>query len=320
MTRFLCPCTSGKLYEECCQPFHEGIIPENALELMRSRFAAFALDISDYIVSTTHPASTQYFENKFSWKRSLSNFSRAFSFDELEILDFKEKSSIATVTFIAYLSHDGKDATFTEKSLFEKYGGRWLYKEGQVEEGRVLTLSSSEPLNILPLAYYGDPILRKKAEPIQKITDEVKKLIEGMIATMDAHNGIGIAAPQVHQSIQLFITRKPNEENEKISYGEVEVFINPITSFPSHETWVASEGCLSIPTIRAEIERPYEITVEYTDLQGKRITKKFSGRHARMIMHENDHIEGVLFLDHLDKKERLHLEPFLKNLERRIQN
>lgn len=321
MTGYLCPCTSSKNYKDCCRPFHEGRIPENALQLMRSRYAAFALDIPDYIIQTTHPASSQYSENTFSWKRDISSFSREFSFDRLEILDFKEKNSIATVTFIAYLSHKGNDASFTEKSLFERYDKRWLYKEGQVEKGRKVNfVSSSEQLNILPLAYFGDPILRKKAAPIQQITDDLKTLVQEMIETMDAYNGIGIAAPQVHQSLQLFITRKPVEKNETITYGEVEVFINPILSCPSAETCIASEGCLSVPTLRLEVVRPNEITVEYTDLLGERMIKKISGRYARMIMHENDHLEGVLFFDYLDQEERLHLEPFFKNLEKRIQN
>lgn len=128
--RFLCPCTSGEDYIDCCKPFHDGDLPENALKLMRSRFSAYALDIPEYIIETTHPANPQYKQNKFAWKRNISQFSKSHSFNKLEILDFEENKTVATVTFIAYLTQDNKDCTFTEKSFFEYSGGRWMYLEG----------------------------------------------------------------------------------------------------------------------------------------------------------------------------------------------
>lgn len=130
-----CPCCSMKEYDNCCKPFHDGIIPENALQLMRSRYSAYVLNIPDYIIATTHPASPQYSENKFSWKRSISQFSRTSSFHKLEILDFKENKAVATVTFTAYLSQGSHDATFTERSYFEKINNRWLYRGGQLSQG-----------------------------------------------------------------------------------------------------------------------------------------------------------------------------------------
>lgn len=314
-----CPCCSGKAYNECCRPFHEGSIPENALQLMRSRYSAYALNMPDYIVATTHPASPQYLEDKFSWKRNISQFSKNSFFNKLQILDFKENKTLATVSFTAYLSQDDCDATFTEKSYFEKLNGRWFYRSGQLAQGHALNLVTPGPLRLLPLSYYGDPILRKKAEPIIEITNDIRKLVEEMIETMDACNGKGIAAPQVHHSIKLFVIRKPIEiEKDKFEYGEVQVFINPTLSLPSDETWKAMEGCLSIPTIRALVERPKEITVEYTTLEGKLIKKRFSGWEARVIMHENDHIDGILFIDRLNKEEQIKLTPSLQNLEKRI--
>jgi uncharacterized protein YchJ len=134
----LCPCCSGKAYNACCKPFHEGAKPENALQLMRSRYSAYALNIPDYIVATTHPANPQYSENTFSWKRSISQFSQNYSFKRLEILDFKENNNLATVTFTAYLSQDTRDATFTERSYFEKINNQWLYREGQLVEAKSL--------------------------------------------------------------------------------------------------------------------------------------------------------------------------------------
>ena len=107
-------------------------MPENALQLMRSRYSAYVLNLPDYIIETTHPANPRYSENKSAWKRSISQFSQNSSFQKLEVLDFQESDTLATVTFTAHLSQEGRDATFTEKSYFEKINGRWLYRDGQI--------------------------------------------------------------------------------------------------------------------------------------------------------------------------------------------
>ena len=127
----LCPCCSGNTYAQCCGRFHEGATPENALQLMRSRYSAYALNIPDYIVKTTHPKNPQYSKNLLSWKQHISQFSQNSLFHRLEILDFMEKEKEATVTFTAYISQNNRDATFTEKSHFEKMDGCWLYRDGQ---------------------------------------------------------------------------------------------------------------------------------------------------------------------------------------------
>lgn len=315
----LCPCCSGKSYAECCKPFHDGVMPESALQLMRSRYSAYVFNFPDYIVATTHPASPQYSENTFFWKRSISKFSRNSAFQKLEVLDVKEQSTLATVTFTAYLSQDGRDATFTERSYFEKIDNRWLYRGGQLAQGHAPNLVTTGQLRLLPIAYYGEPILTKKADPVTEITSDIKRLVEEMIETMDACDGIGLAAPQIHHSIQLFVIRTPIEtESNKLEMGEVKVFINPKLSLPSKEVWSASEGCLSIPTIRSLVERPKEITVEYTSLDGELMTYRASGWEARVIMHENDHIEGVLFIDRLSDEEKKKLAPILESLEKRL--
>ena len=315
-----CPCSSGNSYSTCCKRYHEGALPENAQELMRSRYSAYALNLTDYIVNTTHPASPQYSENKFSWKRGISEFSRSSTFHKLEILDFKENNSVATVVFTAYISQDDQDATYTEKSYFEKINHRWLYRGGQLEAGHAPNLITTTQLRLLPLAYYGNPILRRRADLITELTENLKKLIEEMIETMDASDGIGIAAPQVHHSIRLFVIRTPKEITPgKIEPGEVQIFINPKLSLPSKETWTAPEGCLSIPTIRGSVTRPKEITIEYTSLDGTTNVKRVSGWEARVIMHENDHINGVLFIDRLSNEEQLRVQSFLVDLEKRIQ-
>lgn len=314
-----CPCGSNKEYDLCCALFHKGALPENALQLMKSRYSAYVLNIPDYIMMTTHPANAQYLENKFTWRRSIEKFSKNSFFHSLEVLDFKERNTVATVTFTAYVSQEGHDATFTEKSYFEKIGSHWLYRGGKLVQGRSPNLVTTGQLRILPLAYYGDAVLRKKADPISQINDDIRKLVEEMIETMDACEGMGLAAPQVHHSIRLFVIRKPVEtEGKKFELGEVKVFINPILSEFSEENWRMSEGCLSIPAIRADVDRPLELTVEYMTLDGTKVKERVRGWEAKVILHEFDHIEGILFIDRVDEKEKDTLKPFLQNLEKRI--
>ncbi len=318
-----CPCTSGLSYQTCCQPLHNGGLAKNALMLMRARYAAYALDLSSYIIKTTHPVSPQYGDDHEEWVKEISHFSKTFQFNRLEVLSFKEKEKIATVTFVAHMSQNDQDATFTERSYFEKIKDQWLYKNGQLYEGRVPNLMTTEQLKILPLAYYDDPILRKKAEPITAITEDVKKLVEEMKETMDACNGIGLAAPQVHHSIRLFMIREPTNkelDKNKVKWGEIKVFINPKISSPSEKTWKESEGCLSIPNIYADVERPQEITVEYMNIEGKILKQRISAWEARVVLHENDHIDGILFIDRLPQQEAEKFTPFLENLKKRIHN
>lgn len=318
-----CPCGSGLSYKMCCQRFHNGALADNALTLMRSRYAAYTLNLPSYIIKTTHPASSQYCDDHKEWAQKISHFSKDFVFHRLEVLSFKENERIAVVTFVAHLTQNGQDATFTERSYFEKIRGRWLYRSGQLSEGHVPNLATTSQLKVLPLAYYDEPILRKKADPIAVITEDIRKLVEAMEETMDACNGIGLAAPQVHHSIRLFIIREPLNETmdkDKVEWGGVKVFINPKISLPSTKTWSESEGCLSIPNLYADVERPYEVTVEYTNMEGSVVKQRFSGWAARVILHENDHVEGVLFIDRLDKQEVKKLAPFLEILKKRIHN
>lgn len=132
-----CPCCSGKSYANCCKLFHKGKHAENALQLMRSRFTAYALDLPEYIIQTTHPANPQFIEDTFLWKKSISQFSKSSWFKKLDILDFKEERSNATVTFVAHIYQGADDCTFTEKSYFELIDHDWLYRSGQVVKGLI---------------------------------------------------------------------------------------------------------------------------------------------------------------------------------------
>ena len=314
-----CPCGTGKTYEACCEPFHQGKVPERALELMRSRYTAYALGLPAYIISTTHPASSQFFHDTAKWTQQISTFCEKTQFKKLEVLDVQEKELIAVVTFVAHLTQDNKDVSFTERSYFEKSKGIWLYQRGLVAEGHAPHLIAAQQLRLLPLAYYGAPVLRKDADPVAAITEDVRTLVEEMVETMDANAGIGLAAPQVHRSIRIFVMHKPIDLGEgKRELGEVKVLINPVVSMPSEETQTGPEACLSIPTLRGDVVRPMAITVEYSDLEGNRIVERVSGLEARVVLHEYDHINGILFIDHLSEAERNHLEPYLQMLYKRI--
>lgn len=170
------------------------------------------------------------------------------------------------------------------------------------------------------IIYLGNPILRKKASPVEALTDEIKTLVNEMFEAMEEKNGIGLAAPQIGVSLRLFVMQvdTPGEEPDTWITGERRVFINPVLSNPSEETWDMEEGCLSIPKLYATVTRPHRVTVEYTKLDGSRVKETFSGLEARCIMHENDHINGTLFIDRLSPQEKKRIEPELLRLKKNL--
>jgi SEC-C motif-containing protein len=126
-----CSCHSGKLYKECCEPYHLGIkLPESSLLLMRSRYSAYALQLADYIMDTTHPKNSGFQKDRKKWAAEILLFCKKTIFRDLKIEDFGEiKKDWEFVTFTAFLEQSGQDVSFREKSLFEKIEGRWLYLE-----------------------------------------------------------------------------------------------------------------------------------------------------------------------------------------------
>lgn len=173
----------------------------------------------------------------------------------------------------------------------------------------------------LPLAYYGDPILRKKCARIEGIDDNLRQLVKDMEETMFANDGAGLAAPQVHLSLAIFITNIPKQVGpDEWLPGTTRVFINPKILEYSEEEWLRGEGCLSIPDVYATVSRPMHIKVEATDLDGNRFVEQFSGLPARAIMHENDHINGVLFIDRVRGRERTEIEAELKAVKKKYFN
>lgn len=170
---------------------------------------------------------------------------------------------------------------------------------------------------LLHLRYYGDPVLRKKCSPVGKITEEIRQLVLDMIETMDNSNGIGLAAPQVGKDLRLFVLRNyiSNEKGE-LSLSDPKVFINPRLFDHSQEMVEEEEGCLSIPGIRSLVPRPVRIKIEATDLEGKLFTEELEGYNARVRMHENDHLNGVLFIDRIDERTRREIEPLLRDIKK----
>lgn len=170
----------------------------------------------------------------------------------------------------------------------------------------------------LPLAYYGDAVLRKKAARVNEINDTLRQLVVDMKDTMDANDGCGLAAPQVHQSITLFITCIPRYVDEQtVLPGELRVFINPKILSYSPEVWPCQEGCLSIPGLRETIVRPLKVTMQFTDLEGNTLTEEFVGFDAHVMMHENDHINGVLYIDRLPPKRKKEIESYLREIKKK---
>lgn len=126
----LCPCNSGKPYSKCCKILHDGAYAKNALELMRSRYTAYAYHKPDYIIRTTHPDSPHFQQDSDKWKTEILIFCQNTQFQGLKIIEFIDGKTEAYVTFLAQLRQQERDASFVEKSRFEKVEGRWLYHDG----------------------------------------------------------------------------------------------------------------------------------------------------------------------------------------------
>jgi peptide deformylase len=163
---------------------------------------------------------------------------------------------------------------------------------------------------ILPIVAYGHPVLRKVADDVPQDYPGLEKLIADMWETMYGSNGVGLAAPQINRPIRLFVVdsaqifaNMDEEEKKESDYpdapGIKQVFINAHIVEEAGEDWAYNEGCLSIPKIREDIYRAEEVTLEYVDEKFEKHTKTFDGITGRIILHEYDHIDGKLFIDHL---------------------
>lgn len=169
------------------------------------------------------------------------------------------------------------------------------------------------------LRYYGHPDLRTKAKPVEALTPEVIKICEDMLAKMiSLDNCIGFAGPQLGVLLRIFVIREEIflPEN-KYYYGPPEVIINPVISSPSKELETMAEGCMSLPNLHVEVTRPKKIHVRYQNLKGEFIEEDPVDFRARMFMHENDHLNGVLHIDRMDPKERKKIENILREMKQK---
>lgn len=155
---------------------------------------------------------------------------------------------------------------------------------------------------LLQIAQLGHPVLRQKAKPVQKVKGKnVQLLIDDLVATVMDVNGVGIAAPQVYESVRIFIVAShPNPRYPNAPEMEPTPIINPIIVSHSKDIVKDWEGCLSIPGIRGLIPRFSQVNLEYTDRYGQKHEREFSDFIARIIQHEHDHLEGIVFLDRLE--------------------
>ncbi len=177
---------------------------------------------------------------------------------------------------------------------------------------------------ILPIVAFGDPVLKKKAQEVDVDYEGLSELIEHMFETMYAAQGVGLAAPQIGLSLRLFIVDASpfGDDVEDPEAAKVkdfkEVFINAEITSRQGTKWPFQEGCLSIPAIREEIQREAEIEISYFDHTWTKHTKTFDGYAARIIQHEYDHIEGVLFIDHLNPLKKRMLKGKLSDISKGI--
>lgn len=176
---------------------------------------------------------------------------------------------------------------------------------------------------ILPIVAYGQPILRKVSAAITPEYPELKELLSNMWETLYHSNGVELAAPQINHGIRLFLVDSLQivenaDEEDKDTYKDEkpikQVFINPTIVKLEGDEWKYNEGCLSIPKVREDVMRPKKVTLTYQDENFEHHTQTFDGITARIILHEYDHIEGKLFIDHITPFKRRMLKAKLDDI------
>lgn len=166
---------------------------------------------------------------------------------------------------------------------------------------------------MLKIYTLGEDVLRQKAEPVAEVNDEIRQLINDMYETMEAADGVGLAGPQVGRSLRLFVAKADDDVRR--------AFINPQLVATSEEIGDYDEGCLSLPQVYETIRRPVRVTVQALNEQGKPFTIEADGLLARIIQHEIDHLNGILFIDRGDEnfaaKTKLQFEARAERAEKR---
>lgn len=170
---------------------------------------------------------------------------------------------------------------------------------------------------IYPIVAYGDPVLKKQAQEIKQGDESLPQLVQDMFETMYNAHGVGLAAPQIGKSVRLFVIDAAPllpEDSEVKEFKKV--FINAQMLEETGEEWPYEEGCLSIPGIRSDVLRQPRIKIRYVDEHWVEHTEEYEGMAARVIQHEYDHIEGVLYLDHISAIKRRLLKGKLLNISK----
>jgi len=174
---------------------------------------------------------------------------------------------------------------------------------------------------ILAVVAYGDIVLKKVSTDIDAKYPDLKVITKNMWDTMYQASGVGLAAPQIGKDIRLFVVdSKAMYDEEEENKGIKQVFINPTIIEEWGEDWAYEEGCLSIPGVREDVVRKYNIRIEYLDENFVKHIKEYDDLNARVIQHEFDHIEGILFTDHLKPLKRKLLAKQLTNISKGITN
>ena len=182
---------------------------------------------------------------------------------------------------------------------------------------------------ILPIVQYGDPVLRAKGRRIDQVDERIRELAANMIETMHDANGVGLAAQQIGEDIQLTVIDVSQVEDrpssmtlhgKDVDFNELMplVLVNPVVTLAS-ETEIGTEGCLSFPEITGEIERAHSVSVQAQDLNGNLVEFEASGLLARAIQHEVDHLNGILFIDRMNSVAKVSLASRLKRLQKETQ-
>ncbi len=160
----------------------------------------------------------------------------------------------------------------------------------------------------MELVFYPDPVLQRRAEDVDPGRNDLRVMAEGMLGVMEANQGVGLAAPQIGESLRLFVASDNGEPENAV------VCVNPRVE-PFGPVVEMEEGCLSVPGFRAMIRRPEGVRVRFQDLDGVEREEEFHELLARIIQHEADHLDGVLFFERMTESDRLQCRPHLKALE-----
>lgn len=170
---------------------------------------------------------------------------------------------------------------------------------------------------ILPIVTYADPVLREKTTEITEDSEQLQQLIDDMLETMNNANGVGLAAPQIGKSLRLFVADADpmiEDDSDEEKHGPM-VFINPEITNRAGKIIEFEEGCLSLPYLTEVVKRPDHITITYLDRNFNKHELSIGGLLSRVIQHEYDHIEGILFFDHLGSFRKRLIKSKLQDIE-----